>query len=360
MTRRFVSYAQNFEDVMLWRALKHVERGFYVDIGAGSPDELSVTKAFYDRGWRGINVEPYAGYHRQLLVSRPRDINLRVAVGDRAGDVTMHVVGDTGLSTLDGSEAKKRLHEGYSVVDDVVSLRRLAAIWAQHVPQDQPVHFLKVDVEGSERAVLQGGDWNICRPWIVVVEATKPMTQEPSYQDWEGVLTGAGYGFVYGDGLNRFYVAAERDELRPAFAYPPNVFDDFVRASEVEPAARAARAEAELAAIQATRSWRFTRPLRSAVRLARRARGGARGRSRQALRPLGTRSIRLTLKLFPIVRGNQTLKRRASVLKKVPGILSIYRRLDDASKPSDISELSPQARRIYRDLKAPGKPGHAN
>ena len=27
----FISYAQNFEDVMLWRALKHVEKGFYID-----------------------------------------------------------------------------------------------------------------------------------------------------------------------------------------------------------------------------------------------------------------------------------------------------------------------------------------
>ena len=30
----FISYAQNFEDVMLWRALKHISEGFYIDIGA--------------------------------------------------------------------------------------------------------------------------------------------------------------------------------------------------------------------------------------------------------------------------------------------------------------------------------------
>ena len=54
----FVSYAQNFEDVMLWRALRHVESGFYIDVGAAHPDDYSVTRAFYDRGWSGINVEP--------------------------------------------------------------------------------------------------------------------------------------------------------------------------------------------------------------------------------------------------------------------------------------------------------------
>src|SRR4051812_19442188 len=59
----FISYAQNYEDIMLFRALRHVADGFYVDVGANSPDEHSVTKAFYERGWRGINIEPVMEYH---------------------------------------------------------------------------------------------------------------------------------------------------------------------------------------------------------------------------------------------------------------------------------------------------------
>ena len=54
----FVSYAQNFEDVMLWRALRHGEHRFWVDVGAADPDVLSVTRAFSERGWHGINIEP--------------------------------------------------------------------------------------------------------------------------------------------------------------------------------------------------------------------------------------------------------------------------------------------------------------
>lgn len=46
----FISYAQNFEDVMLRRALRSVERGFYIDVGAADPVEMSVTKTFYDAG----------------------------------------------------------------------------------------------------------------------------------------------------------------------------------------------------------------------------------------------------------------------------------------------------------------------
>ena len=58
----FVSYAQNFEDIMLYRALKHVQSGFYIDIGAYDPVIHSVSLAFYERGWRGIHVEPNPHY----------------------------------------------------------------------------------------------------------------------------------------------------------------------------------------------------------------------------------------------------------------------------------------------------------
>lgn len=40
------------------------------------------------------------------------------------------------------------------------------------VPQED----CKIDVEGFEKEVLQGCDFNIFRPWIFVIEAVKPGT----------------------------------------------------------------------------------------------------------------------------------------------------------------------------------------
>ena len=48
------SYAQNFEDVILWHALKHIECGFYIDSRAQDPVRDSVSLAFYEKGWRGL------------------------------------------------------------------------------------------------------------------------------------------------------------------------------------------------------------------------------------------------------------------------------------------------------------------
>ena len=186
----FISYAQNFEDVMLWRALRHVQNGFYVDVGAWSPDIDSVTKAFSERGWRGVNVEPNPVYFAELVACRPRDINLRIAIGEESGSTSMTFFEGSGLSTADASFAKGHIAAGFASSVEVVEMKTLADVWREHIGQSQPVHFLKVDVEGFEKAALAGNDWAKNRPWVVVVEATLPLTQIESHADWEQILLG--------------------------------------------------------------------------------------------------------------------------------------------------------------------------
>ena len=53
-----LSYAQFLEDIQLYRALKEIKNGFYIDVGANHPLDHSVTKLFYEKGWSGINIEP--------------------------------------------------------------------------------------------------------------------------------------------------------------------------------------------------------------------------------------------------------------------------------------------------------------
>lgn len=272
----FISYAQNYEDVMLWRALKHVQNGFYIDVGAAWPDEHSVTKAFYLAGWRGINVEPNPQFNQMLVTQRPEDKNLAVAVGDKVGQVLMKFIKDTGLSTISSQIAEEHIASGWQIQELEVELTTLSDICTGHKPENQEIHFLKVDVEGLEEAVLRGNDWSQYRPWIVVVEATLPMSQEESYASWEPILLAVNYQFAYADGLNRFYVANEHAELREAFKYPPNVFDGFLLSTQQEAEFKAQQAEvkaqqaesigqhyaATLNAVYASKSWRLTVPLR--------------------------------------------------------------------------------------------------
>lgn len=259
MLPAMASYAQNFEDVMLRRALQDIEGGFYIDVGAFEPDHHSVSRWFYDTGWNGINVEPNPPIHRRLCRERPRDINLDCAVGGECTQAPFWLVGETGLSSLH-PEFQDGLTAGEIVSKIDVTVLTLDAIVAQYAP-DRVIDFLKIDVEGAEADALRGAQLHRNRPRIVVVEATPPMSQEPAWADWEPILLENAYRFVWFDGLNRFYVRDEDRARTTWFRLPPCCFDNFrliesgavARLQAIEAASRSqgeeiARLKASLAA----------------------------------------------------------------------------------------------------------------
>jgi FkbM family methyltransferase len=223
----FISYAQNFEDVILWRALKHVENGFYIYAGAWSPDEDSVTRAFYERGWRGINIEPNPAWIDKLREKRSEDINLPFALGEKEETINLHIVVDiTGLSTTDENFAEKNKEKGQSIQTIPCQTTTMNIVWNEYVGKKQ-VHFLKIDVEGAETSVLRGNDWKEHRPWVILIESVYPNTQSATHHLWEHILLDNDYIHVYYDGINRYYLANEHADLSTAFTCPPNIFDEF-------------------------------------------------------------------------------------------------------------------------------------
>lgn len=221
----FISYAQNFEDVMLWRALKHVDKGFYIDVGANDPERHSVTKAFYDRGWHGINIEPISEWHEKLQKERVNDINLKLAAGKQKGNNIMFEISGTGLSTSNLSYVKQHNLKGYESKKIEVCTETLTGICKLYVQSD--IHFLKIDTEGDEKNVLQGLDLDNYRPWIILIESNLPSSDKENYKIWQKQVLTANYKLAYMDGLNHFYVAEEKSDLINSLRYPPNVFDEF-------------------------------------------------------------------------------------------------------------------------------------
>ena len=151
-----ISYAQNFEDVMLWRALGGVANGFWIDAGAADPDINSVTRMFSDRGWHGVNIEPTPAFFARLVAARPRDINLNVALGAAPGQMIFYECAEAAISSLDPGLAERNRADGFVVTERTVAVMTLAQVCQQHAPRD--IHFLKIDVEGAEAQVLAGAD----------------------------------------------------------------------------------------------------------------------------------------------------------------------------------------------------------
>jgi FkbM family methyltransferase len=219
-----VSYAQNFEDVILHRALARVQKGNYIDIGAQGALVDSVSQMFHDLGWAGIHVEPVTSYADELAAARPGDKVVRAAVGDKRGTIRLHEVIGTGLSTTDEAIAAEHRRQGFDVVERVVPLVTLDDVFSE--AGFDHVHWLKIDVEGLEASVIRG--WNShVRPWVLIVESTLPLSQVETHESWEPMLLAKNYAFAYFDGLNRYYVSSEHRDLLPSFGPGPNVFDDF-------------------------------------------------------------------------------------------------------------------------------------
>jgi FkbM family methyltransferase len=230
-----ISYAQNLEDIALYRALRDVKNGFYIDVGAYRPEEHSVTKLFYDRGWRGVNVEPCQPWFDELVEQRSRDVNIRAAVSSVEGCVRLYDVVGTGLSTSVDAYADNYRTKGYEVRPLTVETKTLASICDQYATKE--IHFLKIDVEGNEREVLLGADFKRYRPWIVMMESTVPETETPNYESWEGLLLDAGYTLAMQHWINRLYIANEKSELKTALSIP---VDDY----------HSARVDRELASLR--------------------------------------------------------------------------------------------------------------
>jgi FkbM family methyltransferase len=227
----FISYAQNYENVLLYRALGDIEHGCYIDVGAADPVFDSVTCAFYQRGWRGINLEPSPAPFMRLVEVRREDVNLNLASGDVEGTTSFFVVqGADILSTALPGQREALAGQGYKAKQIEVPVRTLAAVLEENAVGT--IHFLKIDVEGLERAVLVGADLRRFRPWIILIEATAPTSRLPTHHQWEDLLIAADYRFAWFDGLNRYYVSAEKSELASALQMPPNVFDKFKRYDE--------------------------------------------------------------------------------------------------------------------------------
>ena len=141
--------------------LAHHRIDCVVDVGANNGGFATAIRRL---GYSGqiVSFEPLLGQFEELRQAAAGDPNWTVvqcAVGDSSGEVTIHISGDQGLSSsvlpmLDSHT--DAAPNSRPVGAQTVRQERLDSLFPQHgIGSDLRV-FLKVDVEGYERAVLDG------------------------------------------------------------------------------------------------------------------------------------------------------------------------------------------------------------
>lgn len=252
----FTSYAQNFEDVRLWRAFFDVERGRYLDIGSQDPVLDSVSLAFYQLGWRGVHVDASPTYTEAMRNARPDETVVTAAVSTTPGLLHFWNIADTGLSTGCADIAERHAEAGWPCREIIVPTITLADIFEQ-MGTDQ-VHWMKIDVEGMEADVLASWGAHPARPQVLVIEATAPLTQDRTDSKWYDLVASRGYRDVLFDGLSRYFVHESCASRADYLALSPNIFDDInvtsthftARALVAESVAALDNAEREVATLR--------------------------------------------------------------------------------------------------------------
>jgi FkbM family methyltransferase len=171
-----VCFSQFGEDVVVAAMLQTLGRdtgtGFYVDVGAYDPVQVSNTCMLHLRGWRGVNIDANPAGIARFQQARPNDRNVHAAVADAETDVDFDIYTLGAISTADPAAKAAYAREGRAQLVQTITLRtrRLRDILAETVPQGQSIDLMSVDAEGFDLSVLRSNDWVRYAPLFLLVE----------------------------------------------------------------------------------------------------------------------------------------------------------------------------------------------
>jgi len=160
------SYTTFGLDIGLTKLLEGIPDGRYVDIGCWEPQEYSNTYALYQRGWKGVGVDPNPTFAPKWAELRPKDTFLNCAVGE-AGTAKYYMYDYSMANTIVPSNIVARASKEWKLEQVIdVPVRTLESIFEEL----SPVHLLCLDAEGHDLEILRTNHWGAYRPWVIVVE----------------------------------------------------------------------------------------------------------------------------------------------------------------------------------------------
>jgi FkbM family methyltransferase len=180
------SYSSLNEDNILDWLTGYKEKGVYIDIGAYNPDHINNTKLFYQRGWRGINIEPNEEGFKKFLEKRPEDVNLNCAVGLGEADYYF-AEGGSGNTFVKNTAEQRGIDKKIKV-----KLKPLSEIFKEN--NLSVVDFISMDVENFEHEVIKSNDWFKYKAKVLCLEGS-------GYPE----LKKYGYKLVFWDGGNSYF-----------------------------------------------------------------------------------------------------------------------------------------------------------
>ena len=180
--------------------------GFYIDIGAGGPVLASNSFLFYQRGFRGITIDPISHNERLHKRLRPRDKFLKIIVGLNKGLTNFFEFTPYGYSTTNPDAAAELFKkEGVFLLERGVREQLpLSAIAPFARPEDATL--LSVDAEGSDLEILMSNDFKIFAPRVIICEDYNIYLNNSPSAAIDDYLTSFDYRLVEISGYSKIFV----------------------------------------------------------------------------------------------------------------------------------------------------------
>jgi FkbM family methyltransferase len=175
-TQPKLSYSQSGEDLVIDYAFKAhlgVDNPTYLDIGAHHPKTINNTYLFYERGCRGVLVEPDPELAANIRRVRPQDTVLNVGITESEGEADFYLITPSTLNTFSLKEFEQYKIFHHAKLRDTVTVKTLPinAVLKKHFSKG--LDLLSIDVEGLDYQIVSSIDLKKYRPKVVCLESVE-------------------------------------------------------------------------------------------------------------------------------------------------------------------------------------------
>jgi FkbM family methyltransferase len=189
------SYSQFQEDRLVLDYFSGKPDGFFIEVGAFDPEELSSTFLLEQKGWKGILIEPQPACCVRLREKRKAEV-IEAACGapGQRGEADFYVAGPySGFTTeANPEQISQKVRVKVETLDNILAERG-----------NPRIDFASIDVEGFELTVLRGFTLEKHRPSLILIE------DHVSTLEVHNHITAHGFKLVKRTGCNNWYVPRE-------------------------------------------------------------------------------------------------------------------------------------------------------
>jgi len=183
------------------------ENGTYIDIGGAFPIHINNTYALYEKGWRGLAIEPSPMLTHLWKLQRPEDELYAGAVLDYEGTVELFTKGHYGVTEaawIYKTHKERAINEGHPNLNFTVPCTTLPKLLEKlNKPELWEPDFVSIDIDGNEEQLLSTLDFNKFKPKLILIEYN--LRQTDQRDKWGHYLTPY-YHIVKETGSDAFYL----------------------------------------------------------------------------------------------------------------------------------------------------------